>query len=72
MNAESDSKIRTVKLKNAMEHRPSQDRMLQLQRHNHLLAARIQELEASAQVRLIPPQSVSVIISQQMFGYAVK
>lgn len=49
MNAESDSKIRTVKLKNAMEQRPSQDRMLQLQRHNQLLTARIQELEASAQ-----------------------
>ncbi|XP_038868657.1 caspase recruitment domain-containing protein 9-like isoform X2 [Salvelinus namaycush] len=49
MNAESDSKIRTVKLKNAMEQRPGQDRMLQLQRHNHLLTARIQDLEASAQ-----------------------
>ncbi|XP_041719869.1 caspase recruitment domain-containing protein 9 isoform X1 [Coregonus clupeaformis] len=57
MNAESDSKIhrkRTVKLKNAMEQRPSQDMMWQLQRENDLLTARIQDLETSAQQGTAP------------------
>uniref|UniRef100_A0A4W5Q843 Caspase recruitment domain family member 9 n=1 Tax=Hucho hucho TaxID=62062 RepID=A0A4W5Q843_9TELE len=52
MKAESDSKIQrkqTVNLKNAIEERPSQDMIWQLQRHNDLLTVRIQELESSAQ-----------------------
>ncbi|XP_041755826.2 caspase recruitment domain-containing protein 9 isoform X2 [Coregonus clupeaformis] len=52
MKAESDSKIQrkqTVNLKNAIEERPSQDMIWQLQRDNDLLTARIQELESSAQ-----------------------
>uniref|UniRef100_A0A8C8FDC6 CARD domain-containing protein n=1 Tax=Oncorhynchus tshawytscha TaxID=74940 RepID=A0A8C8FDC6_ONCTS len=69
MNAESDSKIRTVKLKNAMEQRPSQDRMLQLQRHNHLLAARIQELEASAQGTAPAPLDQERLSSESLEDY---
>ncbi|KAM9547403.1 caspase recruitment domain-containing protein 9 isoform 1-T1 [Salvelinus alpinus] len=57
MNAESDSKIQrkqTVNLKNAIEERPSQDMIWQLQRHNDLLTVRIQELESSAQQGTAP------------------
>uniref|UniRef100_W5MAA8 Caspase recruitment domain family, member 9 n=1 Tax=Lepisosteus oculatus TaxID=7918 RepID=W5MAA8_LEPOC len=52
MNAENDFKIqrkRTMTLKNAMEQRPSQDMIWQIQRQNDLLKARIQELENSVQ-----------------------
>ncbi|XP_014027527.1 caspase recruitment domain-containing protein 9 isoform X1 [Salmo salar] len=57
MKAESDSKIQrkqTVNLKNAIEERPSQDMIWQLQRHNDLLTVRIQELESSAQQGTAP------------------
>ncbi|MBN3299812.1 CARD9 protein, partial [Amia calva] len=53
MNAENDSKIQrkqTMTLKNAMEQRPSQDMIWQVQRQNDLLKATIQELENSVQV----------------------
>ncbi|XP_057214732.1 caspase recruitment domain-containing protein 9 isoform X3 [Triplophysa rosa] len=54
MNAESDSKIqrkKTITLKNAMEQRPSQDMIWQLQRENDLLTARIQELESASKAQ---------------------
>ncbi|XP_076854173.1 caspase recruitment domain-containing protein 9 isoform X2 [Brachyhypopomus gauderio] len=50
MNAESDSKIhrkRTMTLKNAMEQRPSQETIWQLQKENDLLRAQVQELQSS-------------------------
>ncbi|MCJ8746830.1 hypothetical protein PDJAM_G00146250 [Pangasius djambal] len=55
MNAESDSKIqrkRTITLKNAMEQRPSQEMMLELQKENDLLRAQVQELQSSSQVQI--------------------
>ncbi|XP_036383458.1 caspase recruitment domain-containing protein 9 [Megalops cyprinoides] len=58
MNAESDSKIqrkRTMTLKNAMEQRPSQDTVWQIQRQNDLLKARVQELESSVQQHATQP-----------------
>ncbi|XP_073721789.1 caspase recruitment domain-containing protein 9-like isoform X1 [Misgurnus anguillicaudatus] len=54
MNAESDSKIqrkKTITLKNAMEQRPSQEMIWQLQRENDLLTARIQELESASKAQ---------------------
>ncbi|XP_062873998.1 caspase recruitment domain-containing protein 9 [Trichomycterus rosablanca] len=54
MNAESDSKIqhkRTMTLKNAMEQRPSQEMMWQLQKENDLLRAQVQELQNTSQVK---------------------
>ncbi|XP_076854176.1 caspase recruitment domain-containing protein 9 isoform X5 [Brachyhypopomus gauderio] len=55
MNAESDSKIhrkRTMTLKNAMEQRPSQETIWQLQKENDLLRAQVQELQSSQQVQI--------------------
>lgn len=54
MNAESDSKIqrkRTMTLKNAMEQRPSQEMIWDLQKENDLLTAQVQELQNSSQVK---------------------
>ncbi|XP_040260774.1 caspase recruitment domain-containing protein 9 isoform X1 [Bufo bufo] len=48
MRAEDDCKLerkQTMKLKNAIEKRPSQDVIYELQRENHLLKARQQELD---------------------------
>lgn len=55
MNAESDSKLqrkRTITLKNAMEQRPSQEMVLELQKENDLLRAQVQELQSSSQVQI--------------------
>ncbi|XP_066510771.1 caspase recruitment domain-containing protein 9 [Hoplias malabaricus] len=55
MNAESDSKIqrkRTMTLKNAMEQRPSQEMILELQKQNDLLTVKVQELQNSSQVQI--------------------
>ncbi|XP_072520815.1 caspase recruitment domain-containing protein 9 [Salminus brasiliensis] len=55
MNAESDSKLqrkRTMTLKNAMEQRPSQEMILELQKQNDLLTAQVQELQNSSQVQI--------------------
>ncbi|XP_063791883.1 caspase recruitment domain-containing protein 9 [Pseudophryne corroboree] len=52
MKAEDDCKLErkhTLKLKNAMEKKPSQDVMYELQRENELLRAKIQELESPLQ-----------------------
>ncbi|XP_053336417.1 caspase recruitment domain-containing protein 9 [Clarias gariepinus] len=53
MNAESNSKIqrkRTITLKNAMEQRPSQEMMLELQKENDLLQAQVQELSSKVKI----------------------
>lgn len=53
MNAESDFKVErkhTMKLKHAMEQRPSQDVIWQIQKENDLLKATVQELGNSIQV----------------------
>ncbi|KAM4662538.1 caspase recruitment domain-containing protein 9 isoform 2-T2 [Discoglossus pictus] len=53
MKAEDDCKVErkhTLKLKNAIEKRPSQDVIYEMQRENDLLKARIQELENPVQV----------------------
>ncbi|XP_034783167.2 caspase recruitment domain-containing protein 9-like isoform X1 [Acipenser ruthenus] len=53
MNAESDFKVErkhTMKLKHAMEQRPSQDVIWQIQKENDLLKATVQELGNSVQV----------------------
>lgn len=53
MKAEDDCKVErkhTLKLRHAMEQRPSQDLLWELQQEKALLQARVQELEASAQV----------------------
>ncbi|ELV13153.1 Caspase recruitment domain-containing protein 9 [Tupaia chinensis] len=53
MKAEDDCKVErkhTLKLRHAMEQRPSQELLWELQQEKALLQARVQELEASAQV----------------------
>ncbi|KAM4876262.1 LOW QUALITY PROTEIN: caspase recruitment domain-containing protein 9 [Thomomys bottae] len=53
MKAEDDCKVErkhTLKLRYAMEQRPSQELLWELQQENALLQARVQELEASVQV----------------------
>ncbi|KAM7093067.1 caspase recruitment domain-containing protein 9 isoform 1-T1 [Molossus nigricans] len=53
MKAEDDCKVErkhTLKLRHAMEQRPSQDLLWELQQEKALLQARVQELEASVQV----------------------
>ncbi|KAG8518659.1 Caspase recruitment domain-containing protein 9 [Galemys pyrenaicus] len=52
MKAEDDCKVErkhTLKLRHAMEQRPSQELLWELQRERALLQARVQELEVSAQ-----------------------
>ncbi|XP_069842874.1 caspase recruitment domain-containing protein 9 isoform X2 [Dendropsophus ebraccatus] len=52
MKAEDDCKLerkQTLKLKNAIEKRPSQDVIYELQRENDLLKARLQDLDNSVQ-----------------------
>ncbi|KAM9324237.1 caspase recruitment domain-containing protein 9 [Gastrophryne carolinensis] len=52
MKAEDDCKLerkQTMKLKNAIEKRPSQDNIYELQRENDLLKAKIQELDKPLQ-----------------------
>lgn len=53
MKAEDDCKVErkhTLKLRHAMEQRPSQELLWELQQERDLLQARVQELEVSAQV----------------------
>lgn len=53
MKAEDDCKVErkhTLKLRHAMEQRPSQELLWELQQEKAELQARVQELEASAQV----------------------
>lgn len=53
MKAEDDCKVErkhTLKLRHAMEQRPSQELLWELQQEKALLQARVQELEASTQV----------------------
>lgn len=53
MKAEDDCKVErkhTLKLRHAMEQRPSQELLWELQQEKDLLQARVQELEVSAQV----------------------
>lgn len=53
MKAEDDCKVErkhTLKLRHAMEQRPSQELMWELQQEKDLLQARVQELEVSVQV----------------------
>uniref|UniRef100_A0A8I5NA32 Caspase recruitment domain family member 9 n=1 Tax=Papio anubis TaxID=9555 RepID=A0A8I5NA32_PAPAN len=53
MKAEDDCKVErkhTLKLRHAMEQRPSQELLWELQQQKALLQARVQELEASVQV----------------------
>lgn len=53
MKAEDDCKVErkhTLKLRHAMEQRPSQELLWELQQEKALLQARVQELEASIQV----------------------
>lgn len=55
MKAEDDCKVErkhTLKLRHAMEQRPSQELLWELQQEKALLQARVQELEASVQVGL--------------------
>ncbi|XP_040601142.1 caspase recruitment domain-containing protein 9 isoform X3 [Mesocricetus auratus] len=55
MKAEDDCKVErkhTLKLRHAMEQRPSQELMWELQQEKALLQARVQELEVSVQVGL--------------------
>lgn len=55
MKAEDDCKVErkhTLKLRHAMEQRPSQELMWELQQEKDLLQARVQELEVSVQVGL--------------------
>lgn len=57
MKAEDDCKVErkhTLKLRHAMEQRPSQELLWDLQQERDLLQARVQELEVSVQVG-IPP-----------------
>lgn len=54
MKAEDDCRVErkhTLKLRHAMEQRPSQELMWELQQEKTLLQARVQELEATMQVR---------------------
>ncbi|KAI4898345.1 hypothetical protein NFI96_024572 [Prochilodus magdalenae] len=63
MNAESDTKIqrrRTMTLKNAMEQRPSQEMIWELQKQNDLLTAQVQELQNSSQVQMSEPDRLSI------------
>ncbi|XP_036454192.1 caspase recruitment domain-containing protein 9 isoform X1 [Colossoma macropomum] len=63
MNAESDSKIqrkRTMTLKNAMEQRPSQEMIWELQKQNDLLTAQLQELQNSSQVQTSEHNKLSI------------
>jgi hypothetical protein len=55
MKAEDDCKVErkhTLKLRHAMEQRPSQELLWELQQEKALLQAQVQELEASVQVGL--------------------
>lgn len=55
MKAEDDCKVErkhTLKLRHAMEQRPSQELLWELQQERDLLQARVQELEVSVQVGL--------------------
>lgn len=57
MKAEDDCKLQrkqTMKLKNAIEKQPSQDLIYELQRANHLLQARLQELDNSSSIENLP------------------
>lgn len=57
MKAEDDCKVErkhTLKLRHAMEQRPSQELLWELQQEKDLLQARVQELEVSAQVGRLP------------------
>uniref|UniRef100_A0A8C7D036 Caspase recruitment domain family member 9 n=1 Tax=Oncorhynchus kisutch TaxID=8019 RepID=A0A8C7D036_ONCKI len=72
MKAESDSKIQrkqTVNLKNAIEKRPSQDVIWQLQRDNDLLTVRIQELESSAQGTAPAPLDQEKLSAESLEDY---
>ena len=53
MKAEDDCKVErkhTLKLRHAMEQRPSQELLWELQQEKDLLQARVQELQVSVQV----------------------
>ncbi|KAK3538930.1 hypothetical protein QTP86_023476 [Hemibagrus guttatus] len=70
MNAESDSKIqrkRTITLKNAMEQRPSQETVLELQKENDLLRAQVQEIQSSSQVQIPTNNEKPSIESEEEF-----
>lgn len=58
MKAEDDCKVErkhTLKLRHAMEQRPSQDLLWELQQEKELLQARVQELQASVQLGAAGP-----------------
>ena len=60
MKAEDDCKVErkhTLKLRHAMEQRPSQELLWELQQEKDLLRARVQELEVSVQVGRPPGTS---------------
>ncbi|XP_035385972.1 caspase recruitment domain-containing protein 9 isoform X2 [Electrophorus electricus] len=68
MNAESNSKIQrkqTMTLKNAMEQRPSQEMIWQLQKENDLLRAQVQEFPSSSLVQELQNSSQVQIPTEQ-------
>nr|XP_016817596.2 caspase recruitment domain-containing protein 9 isoform X4 [Pan troglodytes] len=72
MKAEDDCKVErkhTLKLRHAMEQRPSQELLWELQQEKALLQARVQELEASVQVG---PQAGQVQPRQGSGGFPAR
>ncbi|XP_021117357.1 caspase recruitment domain-containing protein 9 isoform X2 [Heterocephalus glaber] len=75
MKAEDDCKVErkhTLKLRHAMEQRPSQERLWELQQEKALLQARVQELEAAAQEGKLERSSPYIQVLEEDWRQALR
>ncbi|CAH6788739.1 Card9 [Phodopus roborovskii] len=75
MKAEDDCKVErkhTLKLRHAMEQRPSQELMWELQQEKDLLQARVQELEVSVQEGKLDRNSPYIQVLEEDWHQALK
>ncbi|XP_069871155.1 caspase recruitment domain-containing protein 9 isoform X1 [Dipodomys merriami] len=75
MKAEDDCKVErkhTLKLKHAMEQRPSQELLWELQQENTLLQARVQELEVSVQKGKLDRSSPYIQVLEEDWRQALR
>ncbi|XP_039714979.1 caspase recruitment domain-containing protein 9 [Pteropus medius] len=75
MKAEDDCKVErkhTLKLRHAMEQRPSQELLWELQQEKALLQARVQELEASAQEGKLDRSSPYIQVLEEDWRQALR
>ncbi|XP_033615150.1 caspase recruitment domain-containing protein 9 isoform X2 [Fukomys damarensis] len=75
MKAEDDCKVErkhTLKLRHAMEQRPSQERLWELQQEKVLLQSRVQELEAAAQEGKLERSSPYIQVLEEDWRQALR